>query len=321
METVHRIICPDSGLNKEKRIETLFEEIKDWVYSEALKKLICLFGGKELADSLGDDFNSDIERLHDFAEIWDFRKGKERWHIEDEQFVLDNEELIQESARCLGLKDIVTPDKEADYILPLGGARSSNHVRPLMSKKIIDDHNWSGKKILALSGTRPISDVERPFVDEYAPEAETEFDAINRGLELTYDLDTFTEKRHDDENINLCSSIRKYDKKYRDCEIYSLAAPSSEPEKRRANSVDTFKFLLDEFHISPGDKLLLITSCIYVPFQSLRFMDMAIDNGFEADCLGSDILDNFSLRKPSNYLQEIKGTVDAVYVLSKKYMM
>lgn len=320
MEKVYRIICPDSALSKEERVDQLFEEIREWIYSDALKKLISIFDDNDLEKKIGDDLKSDIEKIHDFAGIWDFRKGKERWLIEDESFVKDNEKTIQEAAHSLGLKDIVTTDKEADYILPLGGARSSNHVRPLMSKKVIDDNGWSGKKIMALSGTRPISDIERPYIEKYAPDAVTEFDAINRGLELSYGLQAYSEKRHDDDNINTCSAVRHYDKKYKDCDIYSLAAPSSEPDKRRANSIDTFNFLLDEFHISKYDKLLLITSCIYVPFQSLRFMDLAIENGFEVDCLGSDILDNFSLRKPGNYLQEIKSTVDAIYGLSSKYL-
>ena len=76
---------------------------------------------------------------------------------------------------------------------------------------------------------------------------------------------------------------------------------------------------LDHFNIADGKKLLLVTSCIYVPFQYLKFMGLAINGGFDVDCIGSDVVDSGSLSKPSNYLQEIKGTIDAIYGLYHQF--
>ena len=293
--------------------------VRKFIYNEEIDELISLFNDGENFAISGTDIKEDVLKLRLFAERWDYRLGKERWDVIDESFVLEHEGEIMECVRGLGLVGHVDPSLEPDYILPLGGARNANNARPKMAKKVIDDYGWTDKRIVALSGTRPINDTERPYMKEYAPDVETEFDAISKGLELAFDVHRFTEERIDSDNINLCSVVRKYENDSLDNEIYSLAAPSSDPDNRRANSYDTFKYLLEKFDIGEGDKLLLVTSCIYVPYQRFRFMDLAIENGFEVDCIGADPVDDFSLSKPSNYLQEVKATIDVIYDLVCKY--
>ena len=314
-----RITCPDSSLPKDERIKYLFENISEWIYSDCLRELISLYGGEDLASSFGSDPGRDIADLQEFSAIWDFRKGTERWAVRDEKFALDNKVLIMEKAAGLGLTDIHEPSAEPDYILPLGGARLANYVRPKMAREVIDEYGYTGKTIAALSGTRPLNEIERPYTDDYAPYAETEFDAMCAGLEKAFGLSKFNEEKRMHDNINLNSAVRKYSGRYMDSEVYSLAAPSSDPENRRANSYDTFKYLLKHFDIQAGDRLLMVTSCIYVPFQTLKFMDLAIEGGFEVDCIGSDSVDTGNVSKVSNFLQEIKGTIDAIYTLSRQY--
>ena len=78
--------------------------------------------------------------------------------------------------------------------------------------------------------------------------------------------------------------------------------------------MDTFMFFLETFKIPKGTKILLITSCVYVPFQEMKFMKLAIDHGFEVDCIGSDIDYNGpGVLIAENYLQEVKATINAFY--------
>ena len=77
---------------------------------------------------------------------------------------------------------------------------------------------------------------------------------------------------------------------------------------------------MKKFDVKKEDRILLVTSSIYVPFQLLLFMDLAIEYGFEVDCIGSDmVVQGNKLSKSSNYLQEIKSTIDVIYKLSNKY--
>lgn len=166
---------------------------------------------------------------------------------------------------------------------------------------------------------RPIAQEEKSSIFSYAPHAETEFDAINAGLETVLSLSLlYTETIKSNPNINLCSRIRRYKENHKGCPVFSLAAPSSSPQ-RRANSRDTFKFFLDSFQIDPQDSLLLVTSQIYVPYQLLKFADLAIDKGFNVDCVGYSTQDGSGFQKPSNYLQEIKATVNSIYYLYSRY--
>lgn len=313
---MYRIKCPDSGSTKEERINGLMDSCFEWVYSDPMRKLIRMFGGTFLSDKMGANRRLDIEEVHDFVKKWDFRGGKERWDVADDSFVNDNREAILAKAALLGMTDITTPQCEPDYILPLGGARMANYDRPMMAKVVMDKYAYRNKTIVALSGTRPLNETERPYLKHYAPEdVSTEYDAISAGLEKAFSLGEYDEEYISNENPNLCSAVRKYNKQYNDSYLYSLAAPSSDPDNRRANSYDTFKYLLEHFNIGKGDKLLLVTSCIYVPFQYLKFMNLAIDGEFEVDCIGTDVAGSASMSKASNYLQEIKGTVDAIYSL------
>ena len=114
--------------------------------------------------------------------------------------------------------------------------------------------------------------------------------------------------------------MRKYKERYKESCFYVLAAPSSDPA-RRANSLDTFKYFLKRFSINSDDTILLTTSCIYVPFQLLKFMELAIETGAVVDCIGVNTsISQSSFVKPIHYLQEIKSTINAIYTLSNIYL-
>jgi len=311
--------CPKYSLDKAKRIDQLLTNCKEWIYSEHLLELIHLFDKEGGMDNYGNNFKDDLIKLHTFVQRWDYRKGQERWTVQDDSFIEENESIILNSAKGLDLRDHVRPSVEAEYILPLGGARRANYVRPLMAKKVLNEFNWRDKTIVALAGTRPINEIEKPFINDYAPYAATEYEAICSGVEKAFEVSRYDEIEHDDDNINSKSAVRQYESNGNE-RIYCLAAPSSDPLVRRANSYDTFQFFLQTFGIKKEDRLLLVTSCIYVPFQLLKFMMLAIENGFEVDCIGADPIDGYTLSKTSNYLQEIKGTVDAIYELTMHYL-
>ena len=320
METEIRICCPDCSKSKEERIGLLFNQIEDWIASEALECIVNLFGG-----SIQEELTliQKIDYLNEFANVWDYRKkqadGGERWKISDEDFVKKNKEIIMDSVTKLGLDGIVNPLEKPDYILPLGGARLSNLERCRSAKCIFDSFGDNSVDVVALSGKRQIDNIEKEYLEQYAPEAATEFDAMNRGLEEAFDLYgcSYSEEGYVEKNNNLSWAIRKYKNSIN---IFSIAASASDPS-RRANSKDTFDFFMDNFNIKSGEKLLLVTSCIYVPFQFLKFMDIAIESNIYIDCVGvPNNNEGVQFSKVSNYLQEVKATINAISYLSDKYL-
>lgn len=319
------IKCPAYSLSKKERQKHLIKSISEWVHIPEFTELVRLFGGEDVDCFKNKSDREYIEWLHDFVKVWDYRKkqagGGERWNVYDDEFVSRHESDIFRAAEIMGLVNVTVPYREPDFILPLGGARMTNLERPKMARYIMDMEQWQGKTVVALAGNRPINEIEYPYLETYAPGAVTEFEAINKGMEAAFDLSpVYSERVTDNDNINLKSCIREYKDMYNGSKIYSVAAPSSEPDKRRANSYDTFVYFLQSFNVRKGDRLLLVTSSIYVTFQLLKFMELAFEYGFEVDCIGADTVSHgAAMSKASNYLQEMKSTVDASYTLLKSF--
>ncbi len=324
MSDVLRFICPDCSLSKDERIAVVIREMESWSSSDALAEMVSVFGQRVPS---GVSLKERIEWLNTFADVWDYRKkqanGGERWMVKEDEYALQHKEVLMDCVRQLGLVDIDQPTDNPDFILPLGGARAANYARPEMAKKITDSCDIHNRKIVALSGKRPINEVEIPFLEKFVHGAKTEYDAISGGMETVLGLTSYKycEDIYEDANINLSWSVRRYNERYNNNEIYSVAAPSSDPE-RRANSRDTFCFFLDRFHVRPGEKLLLVTSCIYVPFQLLKFIDLAIEKGFYVDCVGVANSDKSgsAFSQVSNYCQETKAVINSMYTLSQKWL-
>lgn len=317
--------CPACMEEKAGRLEQLAESIGSWLCSDGMKQLIRLSSGKE--DEIYGEarLGQILGRLHSFASShWDFRRmrggGGERWLVTEDGLAKQREEEIFDAAGRLGMTGAVLQKKEYDFILPLGGARMQNLFRPQMAKKVIDEQGLTGCKVIGLSGFRPINEIELPAISAYAPGAPTELEAMRAGLSKVFYLPEFqTVKEKKEENINLSSVILKYHGLYQGNEVYCVAAPSKDPG-RRADSYDTFCYFIEQFAVLPKSRLLLVTSSIYVPYQWMKFMGIAMEYNLEVDCVGlSDDITGGGFSPATNYLQEVKAALDAMDMLCGQY--
>lgn len=317
MAKVIRIRCPECDMNKEKRIEELKESIACWVYDEEFRKLLKHFG---IAIRSGCSLEEYIKRLWEEIQIWDFRKGRERWSIgAEDKRIEGSKDEIENVSRRLGLLDITeTIITDPDYILPLGGARMTNYDTPLKAKELIDTHGWSDVTVVGLSTERKMTERDAPFFEKYAPDADTEFEAMCSGMQKVFGLSELCKReRNMSGNPFLYSESREYSKTYKGCRIAAVSAPSSDPDKRRANTIDTFVYFQKVFAVENECKAILTTNCIYVPFQTMAIMKIALERNIMIDCLGTEGMTSIPEGKTSSYLQEIKATVDAIYNITK----
>ena len=315
--------CPPPG---EDRVKHMYESIDRWLRSAALSTLVRSFDSEVPAHLNTVDLAA---WLLDFSERWDFRKMQQqamakdtgeasRWLVDDASINEAQREVIIQSARELGLIGIETPSKNVyDHLWVLGGARLSCLLRPRLAAQLIAERGFQCKTIALLASARPVSETERVATDTYAPDAETEFDLINRGAEREFRLEPrFTEGRNDDPtHPNKSWVIRRYTEVGNLPPVVSLSAPSSTPEIRRANSVDTYNFFFQHFPAPAGSSLLLITSQIYVPYQQLEALrTVALAHDVIIETIGFPLEWNGDLQgmtNPSNYLQEIRSTIQS----------
>ena len=305
--------CPPADMERQARTAEVLRRAGEWLYSGALADLVRMFGGDPERSG---DLGADAERIRAFAEEkWNYRQGRERWTVGNEMLGRDRERILR-ACRELGLIGKTEPDREPDFVLPLGGFRATNRERPLMARETIDRYGWTGKTVAALSGMRPLDlDREGEALAAFAPDAGTEYGAISAGLEKAFGIRAYEETEYPSDTVNSRAAVRRYTESYRGNTVWSLAAPSLEPETRRANSYDTFVYFLQKFPVGRGSRLLMITNCVYVPYQMMKFMDLALEGGFEVDGIGAD----YVLTPPdpnglnaNAYLQEVKGVIDAV---------
>ena len=309
-----------------KRIEHIYASIDKWLRSPALSALVKNFGSEPPiyfnTTNLG-------TWLLDFSERWDFRKLQKeatakdtgeasRWLVNDSSLTETQRDIIEDSSRELGLIGIEAPSKNTyDFLWVLGGARLSNLLRPRLAAQLVTERALDCGTVALLASGRPISLTERNATNTYAPNAKTEFDLINRGAELEFNIpSSFIEERSDDAaNTNKSWIIRRYNKIGNLPPIMSMCAPSSEPEKRRANSADTYEFFFQHVEVPTGSSFLLITSQIYVPYQQLEAIrtialkhNVVVETvGFPLDWSG----DLQGMLGAVNYLQEIRSTIQS----------
>ena len=327
---MRRILCPPCDISREKRIAFVLDQFKQWLQTPQLQQLIAVFNnGQKLPKT--ESIIEEIRVTQAFAaEHWDYRKKaqanaegeKARWELKDDDVVVMHKDLICEAAIELGLVKGADASNlsKIDYILALGGARLSNLRRPELAKKIADSYGKS-TQIIALSGMRPISDSERESIDSFAKGATYEFDAISKAMETVFNLNDYEEKRFACDNPNLEHVIRKYDEKYNGCEVFSVAAPSTMPE-RRANSSDCFEFFLSEFNVTEGSHIVSCTSPIYTSFQQIKALTtLAIDKNIMIDTVGFAYNWEETIKTATfcTFLQEIKASCDAILMFADKF--
>ena len=306
----------DVNNSKKERIIKLFNSIKEWLYSKDFIYLLSLYGGNIDKNK---DFEENLLYIVEFVKRWDFRiklKGNnERWNIpKNIEIKGKQKQKALEAIRNLNMIDSSIPSTIPDYILVLGGDRKANYNRTLLAKETIDNLNIKNAKIVALTTLRPISEEEKD--ESYVDKIKYEYDDINIDFEKFLNTKEYEEKIKDNPNVYLNTCYRLYKEEYNNNKVYSLAAPSSDPT-RRANSKDTFDYFFESFNIEENTSILLITSQTYYNYQFLRFADIAIDNNYNLECIGSSMnVENFNL---NTYLQDIKSALDSIILLYNKY--
>jgi hypothetical protein len=97
--------------------------------------------------------------------------------------------------------------------------------------------------------------------------------------------------------------------------LFVIAAPSSAPEERRANSVDTYHWWAEKVGGLAGRRLLLVTNPIYVPYQGAGAIEVfGLRHGASIETVGvsrgaADLGAQTQTFLPSNYLQEIRSAI------------
>jgi len=317
----------------------LLQAVAAWVDSAPMRALLDRFGGPR-PDG---DLTTRLATLERFtSSAWDFRRSSDGMSVERNQVHLDTisdpdtETLVRSAATALGL---VTPRPPAhdsyDYLVILGGLVRANLWRSEHASYLLRSGGVKASKVVALTANRPLAanpdDVER---DEFslldrlglAPH-QLESEVMEEALCRAFNLERLVDRVADRDDVPLAGRRRVASATNEDSTdvVLVVAPPADASSGRRADTAATYRFWAGEVdHIRSGARLLVVTSCIYVPYHALiALQHVGVPFGATVETVGYDdsVVDVTAAPqtfRAVNYLQEIRSTLRAAATLTSQ---
>lgn len=281
--------------------------IDAWATSAALRELAAAFGG-HLPQVDGLDWLDEFSATH-----WDFRAGRERNLAAIPVLTRDQESLVLDLAPELGFSGQGTPSRlDFDVVIMTGGMVRAGIVKPRHVAELLEN-GLTASEIVFLGGFRPFAGDELAVARALGIEGDNEFDSMVSGMRRAFaPLDDPAVSG--DEGAPGNASWCDYRWSVAGRTLSVLAAPSSDPASRRANSADTFRFWAER-HGGKRPRVLVVTTPVYVPYQGALAVELlGLDHGFEVQTVATsasagDLGEHSQVFSAGNHLQELRSAI------------
>jgi hypothetical protein len=298
-----------SWRNEPGDIRRNLSAIDEWAGSECLGTIVRAFGGHS-----GERGGADLLEWLDLfsAEHWDFRGGQERNLASSAELTPEVERLVLDCAPDLGLAGPYPLGRsEYDAILMTGGMVRAGIVKPRFGRELIDA-GIAAKSIVFLGAFRPFAGDESEVAEALGVPGSDEFDAMVHGMELAFgplgqpELTGFG----GEENAGWRSVRWVAD----GVTLSVIAAPSSDPEHRRANTADTYRFWAEQQR-GAAETCLVVTTPLYVPYQGAAAVEiLGLEHRLAVETVGvsetaRDLGKHSQSFLPQHHLQELRSAI------------
>jgi hypothetical protein len=302
-------------------------DIDHWLAAEPVHQLVSAFAANSTDQQLASDLatghgsaDDRLKRLDTFTDRWDTRRGLERNQAPELPLTPEQDKLVLAAAHALGIRGSARLRfQRYDHVLILGGLIRACLARPAYAAHLIHTGTVQAGAVTALGGHRPFIGNEFELAAQAgAPELTEEYEALDHGTRQAFNLDASESVEGETSPLPGGTwGVRTY-RTPGGLPVQVAAAPSSAPDKRRADTPDTYAFFAQRLtNLQPGQRLLLITTPIYVPPQHAAALRMlALPYAVEIDTVGSEpgavpgtAAQPFSAAK---YLMEIRSTVHSL---------
>lgn len=264
-----------------------------------------------------------LDRLATLSADWDFRGrdgGVERDLIGARTAEVNGrviaEELIVSAAGALGLVSAAPiPGERFSALVILSGlvracVNRTKHAADLVKNGVHAD------SVTVLGGHRKLSDDERAQAAKLGfGEQFDEADVVVATTRQAFGLGEPQEVKESGERPGAWDdALWSAWADYTSPAIQVLIAPSGAPD-RRVNTVDQLRYWASEKGIGRDDRVLLLTTQIYVPYQQFGGLQvLGIERGCGVYCCGVDAASSYLPAAPfsgRSYLQEIRSALRA----------
>lgn len=285
-----------------------------WVAKPALRRLIELEGGRwprgDLKDIVGE--------LEEFCAAWDVRRGRSRLLFATEDEITTDERATGTYAAAKELGLMNPPPltlTDPSYVLILGGLATGVEARMRYASELIQSGHVSTSSLNALGSFRALDKRELDVAAKYAPDAKSEIDLLTSMTSRFFHTDDeWSETTLGDP---VTDPARSSGTRHRPGtpELTIFASASSDPDCRPANTADTYRQFADTVHLIAGQKILVITSPIYLPFQHMDAVRILGPHHVTVECTGRPARAGALPPPPSAYRQEVRSALRSARLL------
>jgi len=290
-----------------------------WLATPELVALVRDFNGPRPRNGL-----LDVNELQAWSSVtWDFRAGRERNLVDPNSISGPLAEAVEMAASALGLRSAAGPLADHyDAVLMLGGLVRACVWRPEYASVLLQSR-ISADAVVALTGFRTLNEAEQALLPAFDLQGVSEeHEAMRRSLQRFFAVDVMHESVPLDPAIepNLRTLVAEGTGDGGQA-VQLVVAPSSDPT-RRANTADSYAYWASEVaRVRRGQRILMVTSPIYVPFQhadAVRMLGLPFGCIVETVGIDDSLVD---LRgEPQgfvavNYLQELNSTIRSLKAL------
>lgn len=301
-------------------------DIRRWLAAEPVLALVDAFRGDTGRLTGNASLASALDYLDRFSEQWDTRQGRERNQAGELGLTPEQEATALAAIEALGhhLGTARPRFHHYDHVLMLGGLIRACISRPRYAARLMADGEITADCATALGGHRPfVGDEFDLAAANGLPHLTEEYEALDAGTRRAFQLGEPTSvEGKESELVGGTWGVRRY-RTADGLAVNVAAAPSSDPATRRADTPDSYAFFARHLaQLQPGQRLLMITTPIYVPPQHLAAIRMlGLPYDVEVDTVGTvnpDAKSGDSLPyTATKYLLEVRATFRALRWLLK----
>ncbi|MEO3777412.1 hypothetical protein ABGB16_11280 [Micromonospora sp. B11E3] len=304
--------------------EEVAADVHRWATSPPLRDLVTAFGGAPPPAADGSATAPLLAWLDDFsAGCWNFRGGAERYEARAPELDAETAALVVSAAEALGLVHGTGPLHDRyHHMIVLGGlARACLH-RTSYAAALLTGGLVGRPEVAALGSFRPLTTAEHALLAERgAAGCRDEMDALDAGVRRYLGLREPASDESDPQpgNRQVSWRVRTY-RREPGPTVRVLAAPSGDAG-RRANTADTQRYWAELLRPAPGDRVLVVTSAVYVPFQHAdAIRTLGVPLGVDVDTVGVEARwsPEAGLHQPvapGTYLQELRSAIRSMRAL------
>jgi len=293
--------------------------IDSWTAALLDSGVVAAFGDAEL---VGLAPTAALDALEGFAaEHWDFRAGRERNLARVPEFTPAQLTAIDAATAALGLDGTPPPSRgHYDAVVMTGGMVRAGIVKPRYLRELADAGLDWGEGVF-LGGFRPFAGDELDLAPRLGVAGDNEFDAMVAGLREAFALGLVPDAEFWGGGTGAAG--------WRDVvwmvdgrRLRVVAAPSSEPDVRRANTADTYRFWA--MRAPDVRSVLVITTPVYVPYQGAVAIEiLGLEFGLSVETVAvsasaTDLGPDTQLFLPHHRLQELRSAIHGMRRLRRR---